>query len=115
MADNDEDDYMSLTFLSTQTTTPTPRGPQTYSEKRKREIEQGKQKGTVKSLREREKEKRETGLSESLGEENKGFRLLAKMGFQVSRSFFYVMDWVWFFFFFVFIWVMVFSCFFGGR
>ncbi|KAJ3220071.1 G patch domain-containing protein 11 [Dinochytrium kinnereticum] len=90
MADDEEDDYMSASILDAASSIDSKlkqKKAESYSEKRKREIELGRQKGTVKSLREREKEVREAGLKETvLKEENKGFQLLAKMGFKKGMA-----------------------------
>ncbi|KAJ3179700.1 G patch domain-containing protein 11 [Gaertneriomyces sp. JEL0708] len=75
-----DDDYMSDALLGiAQIVDPR---PLTYSERRKKQLLEQQKKGTVKSRREQEKERREAGLTTQLPEDNKGFKLLAKMGYQ---------------------------------
>ncbi|KAJ3109375.1 hypothetical protein HDU96_007240 [Phlyctochytrium bullatum] len=87
MAD-DEDDYMSASILEAAQTAESKHRRQressmTYSEKRRKEMDEARRRGTVKNLAEREKEAREAGLKQNvLKEENKGFQLMQKLGFK---------------------------------
>ncbi|KAJ3126917.1 G patch domain-containing protein 11 [Physocladia obscura] len=83
-ADGDDDeDYLSMTFEDPKVT----KTNLTYAEKRKREIELGRMRGAIKSTREREIEARDAGLKTNvLTEDNKGFAMLAKLGFKKGMT-----------------------------
>ncbi|KAI9334175.1 hypothetical protein BDR26DRAFT_587137 [Obelidium mucronatum] len=78
-ANDSDDDYMSMTFEEA----PKPKKQLTYQQKRKLDLEESRRKGTVKSAKEREMEAREEGLKTNvLVDDNKGFGMLAKLGFK---------------------------------
>ncbi|KAI8620706.1 hypothetical protein BC830DRAFT_459039 [Chytriomyces sp. MP71] len=78
----DEDDYMSGAFLEAEPVA-TRHQQRTYSQKRMKDIEAARARGTAKSVKETEVEAREAGLKQNvLSEDNKGFGMLAKMGFK---------------------------------
>ncbi|KAJ3105342.1 G patch domain-containing protein 11 [Phlyctochytrium planicorne] len=87
---DDEDDYMSASILEAATQAEKKLAKsrsETYSEKRRREMEMSRRKGEVKSLGQMEKERREEGLrTDVLKEENKGFKLLEKLGFKKGMA-----------------------------
>ncbi|KAJ3290644.1 G patch domain-containing protein 11 [Borealophlyctis nickersoniae] len=82
-ADDEEDDYMSSAFL---TEAVEPPKTQTYSQRRKAKLVKQSEKAVVKPLKVREREARETGLATELPEDNKGFKMLAKLGFKKGMS-----------------------------
>ncbi|KAJ3092349.1 G patch domain-containing protein 11 [Quaeritorhiza haematococci] len=86
MADDEGEieDYMSDAFLLGAAGSE-PK-PTTYSRKREKRLEKQKVKGYTKPLHEREKETREAGLSKAIAEENKGFKMLEKMGFRKGMT-----------------------------
>lgn len=61
----------------------------TYSQRRKQELRKQQQRGYIKSRRELEEEARELGLQKQIGEDNKGMKMLMKMGFKYSSFFVY--------------------------
>lgn len=80
--DEEEEDYMSEDFLkSLERQSQASNKNRTYSERRKITVRQQKERGIIKPLKEREKESLERGLATKIGEENKGFAMLAKMGY----------------------------------
>ncbi|KAJ3027018.1 UNVERIFIED_CONTAM: G patch domain-containing protein 11 [Siphonaria sp. JEL0065] len=80
---DDDDDYLTMTFEEE----PKPKRQLTYAEKRRRDQEESLRKGTVKSTKEREIEAREAGLKATvLKEDNKGFSMLAKLGFKKGMT-----------------------------
>ncbi|KAI8820116.1 uncharacterized protein EV422DRAFT_79357 [Fimicolochytrium jonesii] len=89
---DDNDDYMSdALLLGTATAPPTTgRGREpdaiTYSERRKEALRRQQEKGIVKSVKEQERETREQGLASELTQENKGFQMLAKMGYRKGMA-----------------------------
>ncbi|KAJ3412781.1 G patch domain-containing protein 11 [Chytridiales sp. JEL 0842] len=87
--DEEEDDYMSMTFLSESDSNTKKKSQElTYSQRRQKEMEEARRRGTVKSLKDREQEAREAGLSTPLAsdETNKGFMLLSKLGFKKGMT-----------------------------
>lgn len=74
---SDNDDYLNFDLGQISE----PKRELTYSEKRKIRLAESLKKGTVKPLREKEKELRDSGLKTAINAENKGFQLLKKMGF----------------------------------
>ncbi|KAI8911297.1 hypothetical protein DFJ77DRAFT_512305 [Powellomyces hirtus] len=78
--EDDEDDYMSESLLLG--IADKPKEPVTYLEKRQQALRQQAIRGHAKSLKEKEKETREKGLATSIGGDNKGFQMLAKMGYK---------------------------------
>ncbi|KAI9092614.1 hypothetical protein DFS34DRAFT_283180 [Phlyctochytrium arcticum] len=80
--DDDDDDYMSDALLLQAASQPSKPANLSYHERRRRTLMEQKQKGQQKSLKEIERETREKGLAEHIPEENKGFKMLAKMGFK---------------------------------
>ncbi|CAO3697411.1 unnamed protein product [Rhizopus stolonifer] len=59
---------------------------ETYSERRKRELREQKEKAYIKPLYLREEEKREKGLQTSMDSNNKGMQMLMKMGFKKGAA-----------------------------
>jgi len=81
MADGEVDDYMSDTFLASDTTPGLM--PKIYLEKHKRkEKSMSRHVNPRKPLKVQEVEKREERLKVALDESNKGFKMLSKMGFK---------------------------------
>lgn len=75
--DGEEEDYMSTTFLPTASSKPT-----TYTQQRLKKLKESEEKGRIISPKITEVERREEGLATAIGSENKGFRMLQKMGFK---------------------------------
>ncbi|XP_069488637.1 G patch domain-containing protein 11 [Ambystoma mexicanum] len=86
---DEEDDYMSAAFVSTQRDVrpglPLARRTQVAYQKEQK-AKEANLKNHQKSLKEVEKERRETVLSSAIGNENKGFALLQKMGYKKGQS-----------------------------
>ena len=82
MANDEDDDYMSDTFLKNDTQPGLM--PKIFLEKHKRQEESRKRgrKNKTKPLKVHEVEKRNEKLNKALDESNKGFALLSKMGFK---------------------------------
>ncbi|KAJ3156384.1 G patch domain-containing protein 11 [Geranomyces variabilis] len=78
-----EEDYMSEALLHTLAPQP---NVDTYSKRRGRTIQEQKTKGHTKPIWEQERERREEGLAAEIGAENKGFQMLAKMGFKKDEG-----------------------------
>ncbi|KAJ3146592.1 hypothetical protein HK101_002302 [Irineochytrium annulatum] len=89
---DDEEDYMSAAVLnaavaSHKASAASSKASMTYAEKRRRDLEASRQKGAVKPLWQREKEARDEGLSTTvLKDDNKGFQMLAKLGFKKGMT-----------------------------
>ncbi|XP_060081576.1 G patch domain-containing protein 11-like [Ylistrum balloti] len=88
MSDDSEDDYMSdAVLLQCKDTRPglvSSRQAKNYQREEKQK--QAKLKNTVKPKKVIENEKREEGLKAAIGSENKGFALLAKMGYKPGMA-----------------------------
>ncbi|KAJ3327666.1 G patch domain-containing protein 11 [Blyttiomyces sp. JEL0837] len=81
---DDEEDYMSMSFLEEAEPS---KKEMTYSQRRKKEMEESRKKGQTKSIKEREAEQREIGLkTDIMKEDNVGFTMLAKMGFKKGMT-----------------------------
>ncbi|KAJ3180744.1 G patch domain-containing protein 11 [Geranomyces variabilis] len=78
-----EEDYMSEALL--QTLAPQPETVK-YSERRRQTVQEQAKKGYTKPIWEQERERREEGLAAEIGAENKGFQMLAKMGFKKEEG-----------------------------
>ncbi|KAJ3160867.1 G patch domain-containing protein 11 [Geranomyces michiganensis] len=81
--DSDEDDYMSEAML--QTLAPQPEVV-TYSKQRGRTVRDQIARGYIVPPRQLERERREEGLAAEIGAENKGFQMLAKMGYKKGEG-----------------------------
>ncbi|KAJ3041056.1 G patch domain-containing protein 11 [Rhizophlyctis rosea] len=77
---SEEEDYMSEAILAGLSATHSK--PKTYSERRKQELQRQKERGYNKPKAEAEREAREVGLATQISEDNKGFKMLAKMGYR---------------------------------
>ncbi|KAM9316762.1 G patch domain-containing protein 11 [Gastrophryne carolinensis] len=89
MSNDGEDDYMSDTFLSSlQDVRPGISMPRSIKKSYQKEEKQKESniKNRQRSLKEVEKERRETVLNEAISNENKGFALLQKMGYKMGQS-----------------------------
>ncbi|KAI9364392.1 hypothetical protein DFJ73DRAFT_809103 [Zopfochytrium polystomum] len=86
--EGEEVDYMSAAFLEAATNSkPKSERTEPYSVRRRRELEEQRRKGTVLSKAERERQARESGLQNHImTEENKGFAMLAKLGFKKGMA-----------------------------
>ncbi|KAJ1212288.1 hypothetical protein NDU88_007595 [Pleurodeles waltl] len=88
-ASDEEDDYMSAAFISTEQDIrpgiPIARRVQEAYQKEQKHKE-ANLKNRQKSLKEEEKERREIVLNSAIGNENKGFALLQKMGYKKGQS-----------------------------
>ncbi|XP_072265342.1 G patch domain-containing protein 11 [Pyxicephalus adspersus] len=89
VVEDEEDDYMSDTFINSlkdvRPGIPVPRSVKASYQKEERQKESNL-KNRQKSLKEVEKERRNTVLNEALGNENKGFALLQKMGYKTGQA-----------------------------
>lgn len=86
MGANEEDDYMSDIFLQE---APTTTKPSDHFISRKRKLQQKKTEKDLLKMKPKkiiEKETREKGLSTALSSDNKGFRLMAKMGYKSGEG-----------------------------
>nr|XP_033794812.1 G patch domain-containing protein 11 [Geotrypetes seraphini] len=87
--EEEEDDYMSDAFISTQQDV-RPGLPLTRQVKeaylKEEKHKEANKKSKQKSLKEIEKERRDTVLQSALGNENKGFSLLQKMGYKTGQA-----------------------------
>lgn len=82
---DEEEDYMSDAFLAKlQDVTPSLIKNSTIRRKNEIESRQKKEK-EKKSIHEQEKNKLEEGLNKAIAKDNKGFNLLAKMGYKVNN------------------------------
>ncbi|RPB00830.1 hypothetical protein L873DRAFT_1804587 [Choiromyces venosus 120613-1] len=86
--EEEEDDYMNMTFAD-----PTPRGPESYSErlKRKQRMAEASQPKSKAELARIEKQKRDEALAKNLFSDenastNKGFQMMKKMGFMPGSA-----------------------------
>lgn len=86
---DEEEDYMSAAFISTEQDLrpglPIARRIQEVYQKEQKHKE-ANLKNRQKSLKEEEKERRDTVLNSAIGNENKGFALLQKMGYKKGQS-----------------------------
>jgi hypothetical protein len=80
-AESDDDDYMSGAILE-QATQYEKKRQKTYSERRQEHLREQQRKAYIKPQRELEEEKRQEGLKKQLEEDNKGMRMMMKMGFK---------------------------------
>lgn len=87
MADDDDvDDYMSDIYLTHDSNAESSRLPE-YIRKRRMEEQQGQVKSRqnqMKSFKIIQREKREEALKKAIGSDNKGFKLMAKMGYKAG-------------------------------
>lgn len=85
----DEDDYMNMSFASPPTITTNKPPPETSLQRRARLKREASARAHPKSKAElaaSSAAKRETGLATSLDESNKGFRMMAKLGFKPGAA-----------------------------
>lgn len=80
-AESDDDDYMSGAILE-QATQYENKRQKTYSERRQEHLREQQRKAYIKPQRELEEERRQEGLKKQLEEDNKGMRMMMKMGFK---------------------------------
>ncbi|XP_006018482.1 G patch domain-containing protein 11 isoform X1 [Alligator sinensis] len=89
MGEEEEDDYMSDIFINTKQDVrpglPMVRRVKETIQKEERQKE-ANEKNRQKSIKEEEKERRDTVLQSALGNENKGFALLQKMGYKTGQA-----------------------------
>jgi hypothetical protein len=81
---NEDDDYLSmdLSALEEQQRLSKAGGRAfSYTEKRRRIVREQERKGRQTSLREREQQQREAGLTAAIDASNKGFQLMKKLGY----------------------------------
>ncbi|TFK09239.1 protein inscuteable-like protein [Platysternon megacephalum] len=87
--EEEEDDYMSDSFINVQQDVrpgvPMVRHVKEAIQKEEKQRE-ANQKNRQKSLKEEERERRDTVLKSALGNENKGFALLQKMGYKSGQA-----------------------------
>ncbi|KAI7901917.1 uncharacterized protein BX663DRAFT_512896 [Cokeromyces recurvatus] len=85
---DEEDDYMSAKFLENAEEFELKRKEETYSERRKKQLREQEKKSHIKPRAQLEAEEREKGLKRSLDEDknNKGMKMLTKMGFKKGSS-----------------------------
>ncbi|TPX35309.1 hypothetical protein SmJEL517_g02314 [Synchytrium microbalum] len=83
--EDEEDDYMSSSILEEATKVPVKSKPKTYSEKRRDQLLK-QQLNQPAPLRVREQEARNQGLNKTIDESNKGFQMLAKLGYTKGMS-----------------------------
>lgn len=84
--DNDVDDYMSDVYLKHDSIAESSRLPE-YIRKRRIEQQQSQVKNRqnqMKSFKTIQREKREEALKKAIGSDNKGFKLMAKMGYKAG-------------------------------
>lgn len=79
---SDEEDYMSLKFLEEAKSFENENKKESYSERRKRQLREQQQKAYIKPRHILEQEERERGLQTSVDNDNKGMKMLMKMGFK---------------------------------
>uniref|UniRef100_A0A8C3IL97 G patch domain-containing protein 11 n=1 Tax=Chrysemys picta bellii TaxID=8478 RepID=A0A8C3IL97_CHRPI len=86
--EEEEDDYMSDSFINVQDIRPGLPMVRHVKEAIQKEEKQreANQKNRQKSLKEEERERRDTVLKSALGNENKGFALLQKMGYKSGQA-----------------------------
>ncbi|RUP47312.1 hypothetical protein BC936DRAFT_145866 [Jimgerdemannia flammicorona] len=85
MAEFDEEDYMSEKFLKAAAETSSS-STKSYAERRKQQLRDQQQRAYIKPRTVLEKEARERGLEKEIGEENKGMKMLMKMGFSKGMT-----------------------------
>lgn len=78
---SDDEDFMSDAFLTMASNDPT-HMVETYSQKRRKLVAQQREQAIIKPIKERVMERVQQGLDTRIDESNKGFKLLAKMGFK---------------------------------
>jgi Domain of unknown function (DUF4187) len=76
--ESEEDDYMAMAVPEPSVI------PQTYTHHRLKQLKRSEEKGRIISPKVTELERREEGLETELDSSNKGFKMLAKMGFKPS-------------------------------
>ncbi|KAI9019982.1 hypothetical protein CLU79DRAFT_756604 [Phycomyces nitens] len=79
---SDEDDYMSTKFLEANTANQ----QLTYTEKRRKQLHNQQLKSYIKPRAQLEQEAREEGLNRAMDSENKGMKLMMKMGFKAGMT-----------------------------
>ena len=84
MADEEDEDYMSDTFLLGAAENAPGLVPDKIAKKYKKELKHNElnQRNKIKPMRVRETEHRELGLASALDSSNKGYAMLQKMGFK---------------------------------
>ncbi|KAG1146966.1 hypothetical protein G6F61_009185 [Rhizopus arrhizus] len=83
---SDEEDYMSLKFLEEAKSFENENKKESYSERRKRQLREQQQKAYIKPRHILEQEERERGLQTSVDNDNKGMKMLMKMGFKKGNA-----------------------------
>ena len=83
---DEEDDYMSLKFLEEAQKFESKRQETSYTERRKKQLREQEKKGYIKPRAQLEKEEREKGLQTAVDTENKGMKMLMKMGFKQGTA-----------------------------
>ncbi|KAI8052022.1 G-patch domain-containing protein [Syncephalis plumigaleata] len=82
---NEDDDYLSMDLAALeeeqQQTSKAGGRALSYAEKRRRTVREQERKGRQVSLRERERQRREAGLTAAIDASNKGFQLMKKLGY----------------------------------
>lgn len=86
MSDPEEDDYMSLKFLESAQEFESKRKESSYTERRRKQIREQEKKAYIKPRAQLEEEEREKGLQKSLEQDNKGMKMLMKMGFKKGMA-----------------------------
>jgi hypothetical protein len=86
MSDQEEDDYMSLKFLEEAQEFESKRKEASYTERRRKQLREQEKKGYIKPRAQLEAEEREKGLQKSLEQDNKGMKMLMKMGFKKGMA-----------------------------
>jgi hypothetical protein len=86
--EEEEDGYMSLEILQEAQDFESKRKESSYTERRKRELREQEKKGYIKPRAQLEQEEREKGLNNTLvdNEDNKGMKMLMKMGFKKGMT-----------------------------
>lgn len=82
----EEDDYMSLKFLEGAEEFEAKRKETSYSERRKKQLREQEKKGYIKPRAQIEQEEREKGLQTAMDKDNKGMKMLMKMGFKQGMA-----------------------------
>ncbi|KAF7721986.1 hypothetical protein EC973_003868 [Apophysomyces ossiformis] len=85
MSDSDED-YMSSKFLEEAQVYEKSKQSMTYTERRRKQLQEQAIKGYNKPRKELEREAREEGLRRQMEESNKGMKMLQKMGFKKGMT-----------------------------
>ncbi|RKP08716.1 hypothetical protein THASP1DRAFT_29478 [Thamnocephalis sphaerospora] len=83
-SDNDDDDYLSMDLAALEQQTSTKKR-MTYSEKRRRTLKEQERRQTA-PHKEIEQQQRDKGLSAALDAQNKGFRMLQKLGYVQGQA-----------------------------